>query len=44
MDIQASENSADIRMTFYVDADHAHDLVTIRSITRILAMLNNTSI
>jgi hypothetical protein len=29
-------------MTVYVDADHAHDLVTRRSITGILAMLNNT--
>jgi hypothetical protein len=29
-------------MTVYVDADHAHDLVTRRSITGILMMLNNT--
>jgi hypothetical protein len=29
-------------MTVYVDADHAHDLVTRRSITGILVMLNNT--
>jgi hypothetical protein len=28
----------------YVDADHAHDLVTRRSITGILMMLNNTPI
>jgi hypothetical protein len=27
-------------MTVYVDADHAHDLVTRRSITGILVMLN----
>jgi hypothetical protein len=33
-----------VRMTVYVDADHAHDLVTRRSITRILVMLNNTPI
>jgi hypothetical protein len=33
-----------IRMTVYVDADHAHDLVTRRSITGILVMLNNTSL
>jgi hypothetical protein len=33
-----------IRMTVYVDADHAHDLVTRRSITGILIMLNNTPI
>jgi hypothetical protein len=31
-------------MTVYVDADHAHGLVTRRSITGILVMLNNTSI
>jgi hypothetical protein len=29
---------------FYVDADHAHDLVTRRSITGILVMLNNIPI
>jgi hypothetical protein len=33
-----------VRMTIYVDADHAHDLVTRRSITGILFMLNNTPI
>jgi hypothetical protein len=32
------------RMTVFVDADHAHDLVTRRSITGILVMLNNTPI
>jgi hypothetical protein len=32
------------RMTVYVDADYAHDLVTRRSITGILVMLNNTTI
>ena len=31
-------------MTVYVDADHAHDLVTRRSITGILVMLNNTPV
>jgi hypothetical protein len=31
-------------MTVYVDADHAHDLVTRRTITGILVMLNNTFI
>jgi hypothetical protein len=31
-------------MTFYVDADHAHELVTRISITGILFMLNNTPI
>jgi hypothetical protein len=33
-----------VRTTVYVDADHAHDLVTRRSITEILIMLNNTPI
>ncbi len=33
-----------VRMTVYVDADHAHDLVTRRSITGVLIMLNNTPI
>jgi hypothetical protein len=32
------------RMTVYVDADHAHDVITRRSITGILAMMNNTPI
>jgi hypothetical protein len=31
-------------MTVYADADHAHDLVTRRSITGIIVMLNNTPI
>jgi hypothetical protein len=31
-------------MTVYVDSDHAHDLVTRRSITGILVMLNYTAI
>jgi hypothetical protein len=31
-------------MTVYVDSDHAHDLVTRRSITEVLFMLNNTPI
>ena len=31
-----------IRITVYVDADHAHDVVTRRSITGILLLLNNT--
>jgi hypothetical protein len=33
-----------VRMTDYIDADHAHDLVTRRSITGILVELNNTPI
>jgi hypothetical protein len=36
------EKGPRVRMTVYVDADHAHDLVTRRSITVILVMLNNT--
>jgi hypothetical protein len=31
-------------MTVYVDADHAHDLVTRRSITGIFVIINNTPI
>jgi hypothetical protein len=38
------EKGPRVRMTVYVDADHAHDLVTRRSITVILIMLNNTPI
>jgi hypothetical protein len=33
-----------VRMTVYIDADHAHDLVTRRYITDILFMLKNTSV
>ena len=33
-----------VRMTVYVDADHAHDVVTRRYITGILLMLNNTPV
>jgi hypothetical protein len=38
------EKGSRVRMTVYVDADLAHDLVTRRSITGILVMLNNTPI
>jgi hypothetical protein len=31
-------------MTVYVDADHAHDLVTRRSVTGIMVLLNNTPV
>jgi hypothetical protein len=31
-------------MTVYVDADHAYDVVTRRSISGILVMLNNTPV
>jgi hypothetical protein len=34
------EKQPRFRMTVYVDADHVHDLVTRRSITGILVMLN----
>jgi hypothetical protein len=33
-----------VRMIVYVDADHAHDLVTRRSITGILLMFDNATI
>jgi hypothetical protein len=33
-----------IHMTVYVDTDHAHDLVTRRSITGILLIINDTPI
>jgi hypothetical protein len=38
------ENRSRVRMTVNDDADHAHDLVTRRSITGILVMLNNIPI
>jgi hypothetical protein len=38
------EKGPRVRTTVYVDADHAYDLVTRRSITGIFVMLNNTSI
>jgi hypothetical protein len=38
------EKGPRFRMTVYVDADHKNDLVTRRSITEILVMLNNTHI
>jgi hypothetical protein len=38
------EKGPRVRMTIYVDADHAHDLITRRSITGIFVMLNNTPI
>jgi hypothetical protein len=38
------EKGPRVRMTVYVDNDHSHNLVTRRSITGILVMLNNTPI
>jgi hypothetical protein len=38
------EKRSSVRMTIYVDADHAHELVIRRSITGILVMLNDTPI
>jgi hypothetical protein len=38
------EKGPRVRMTVYIDADHANDLFTRRSITVILVMLNNTLI
>jgi hypothetical protein len=36
------EKGSMVRMTIYVDADHLNGLVTSRSITRIIFMINNT--
>ena len=33
-----------VRMTLYKDADHAHDIVTRRSVTGILLFINNTPV
>ena len=33
-----------VQITTYVDADHAHDLVTRRSVTGILLFINNTPV
>ena len=33
-----------VRITVYKDADHAHDLVTRRSVTGVLLFLNNTPV
>jgi hypothetical protein len=38
------EKGPRVRIIVYVDTDHAHDLVTRRSITVILVMINNTPI
>jgi hypothetical protein len=38
------EKGPRVRMTVYIDADHAHDLVTRRSTTGILVMLNDKTI
>jgi hypothetical protein len=38
------EKGPRVKMTVYVDANHAHDLVTRRSIIVILFMLNKTPI
>jgi hypothetical protein len=38
------EKGPRVKMTVYVDVDHAHDLVTRRSTIGILVMLNNTPI
>ena len=34
----------EVHLTLYVDADHAHDQLTRRSITGILLFINNTHI
>ena len=33
-----------VRITVYKDSDHAHDLVTRRSVTGILLLINNTPV
>ena len=33
-----------VRMTVFVDADHAHDVVTRRSVTGVLLLINNTPV
>ena len=33
-----------VRITFYKDADHAHDILTQRSVTGILLFVNNTPV
>jgi hypothetical protein len=38
------EKGPRVRMTVYVDVDHAHGLVIRRFITEILVMMNNTHI
>jgi hypothetical protein len=38
------EKGPRVRMNVDIDADHAHDLVTRRSITGIFVMMNNTPI
>jgi hypothetical protein len=42
-DLHASKKPK-ARITVYVDADHAHDLMTRRTITGILVMLNNVQV
>ena len=39
-----SPKGKSVRLTVYVDADHAHDLVTRRSVTGIVVMANNTPV
>ena len=43
-DDMPAQKGKPVRITVYVDADHAHDVVTRRSVTGILLMLNNTPI
>ena len=39
-----SSKGKPVRITVYVDADHAHDQVTRRSVTGIILLLNNTPV
>jgi hypothetical protein len=38
------KNGLGVRMTVYVDSDHAHDLVVKRFITCIMVIINNMPI
>ena len=39
-----NENETPVRITVFKDADHAHDIVTRRSVTGILLLINNTPV
>ena len=39
-----NEKGPPVRITVFKDADHAHDIVTRRSVTGILLLINNTPV
>ena len=43
-DIPTPKKGKEVKITVYVDADHAHDLVTRRSVTGILLFINHTPV